>query len=629
MMFLINNRKILPNTKALTFALLTQVITACSGSSDTLSTTTESVDNTPKPTPTVTGTPNAPSTPQPPNEPTIPNEPEPSTPTPTASPPVEEPSPSEPVPTAPHFVTSVPSRNALAVDINTPIEFHFTEEIQARQVAGLIRLNIDNREIATQENVVGNTYQLVPENHLPFGSRITVIVNEDLGSQLHIPFTEFSFTTANRSVASNFCTNHYSEDFALVTGQDNTTITSTPKPQKGTEFTDPTYGTCVIRATDANSEGPEGFARNDYSRRQAFNADNSYFFVYALNGFWHLYDGTDLSYVKQLSGPAADAEMQWHPSDPNIFYYTPNLGGLVVYEYDITTDTTRTTGDFSGRLPWSNAARVWTKSEGSPSADARYWGFQVETANFTPLGLMVWDREEDEIISTWDFSENGVGRPDHVSMSPSGEYIVASWDGNAFGTTAFSRDFSQQIKLHHKSEHSDIALLPNGNDAYVSVDYQTGGGDVFLHEIQRDKRTVLFPSYVNGTGTAFHFSGKGFNKPGWILVSTYGNSAPQQWLHQKIYAVELKENPRILNIAHHHVESNGYWTEPHASVNRDFTRILFNSNWETGEANDVDAYMVVLATHAIPLLIRPSPHLQIPLQILHSPQVKIQSRLTP
>ncbi|PKM14875.1 MAG: hypothetical protein CVV12_11635, partial [Gammaproteobacteria bacterium HGW-Gammaproteobacteria-2] len=43
-----------------------------------------------------------------------------------------------------------------------------------------------------------------------------------------------------------------------------------------------------------------------------------------------------------------------------------------------------------------------------------------------------------------------------------------------------------------------------------------------------------------------------------------------------------------------HTAYNGYWTEPHASVNRDFSRVFFTSNWGSGSDTDVDAYMVRL-----------------------------------
>src|SRR3546814_5895192 len=59
-------------------------------------------------------------------------------------------------------------------------------------------------------------------------------------------------------------------------------------------------------------------------------------------------------------------------------------------------------------------------------------------------------------------------------------------------------------------------------------------------------------------------------------------------------AVELKANPKIINIAHHHTNYNGYWTEPHASVSRDFSHVLFSSNWGTSSDTDADAFMVRL-----------------------------------
>jgi len=67
-----------------------------------------------------------------------------------------------------------------------------------------------------------------------------------------------------------------------------------------------------------------------------------------------------------------------------------------------------------------------------------------------------------------------------------------------------------------------------------------------------------------------------------------------------VFAVELKDHPRIVNLAHHHVAYNEYFTEPHASVNRDFTRIAFNSNWDSGSKTDIDMYLIDLPKGVIP-----------------------------
>lgn len=87
--------------------------------------------------------------------------------------------------------------------------------------------------------------------------------------------------------------------------------------------------------------------------------------------------------------------------------------------------------------------------------------------------------------------------------------------------------------------------------------------------------------------------------PGWVVVSTYGDDGGTQWLHKKVLAVELTTSPRIYNLAFTRAVDNGYWTEPQATVNRDFTRVLFNSNWGVDSDTDVDAYMIELPRGAL------------------------------
>ncbi|PKN32471.1 MAG: hypothetical protein CVU61_17905, partial [Deltaproteobacteria bacterium HGW-Deltaproteobacteria-19] len=95
--------------------------------------------------------------------------------------------------------------------------------------------------------------------------------------------------SAARAVDVNAdCAAIYGDAFTPVTGQVISPSPTSPRPAKGVPFKDPAFGTCVVRATDHATEAPSGFARNDYSRRQAFNVDNTRVLVYALNGAWHL-----------------------------------------------------------------------------------------------------------------------------------------------------------------------------------------------------------------------------------------------------------------------------------------------------------------------------------------------------
>ncbi|HVZ72648.1 MAG TPA: hypothetical protein VHJ20_09755 [Polyangia bacterium] len=371
------------------------------------------------------------------------------------------------------------------------------------------------------------------------------------------------------------------------------------KPAKGVELDEPNFHTCLRRVTDHAAEGIEGYSRSDYSRREPYNADGSLFFTNAHNGAWYLYDAKTLKNLGVLKTLHGDAEPQWDPKSPTTLYYGERNGGLVISAVDVKSGATRVVIDLHGKLPWKNAARAWTKSEGSPSRDARYWGFQVETDDFKILGFAIWDVKQNKLTGTIDTKD----RPDHVSMSPSGRWLVASGSS----VIAYSRDFKTQRQVAKHGEHSDIAVCANGHDCYASIDYDSNEGWIYFFDIDTGTRTDLLRTYFNSAAAAMHFSGKAFDKPGWVLISTYKPGGPKQWYFDKIFAMELEADPRIYQLGNH--RSNGresYAAEPQAVVNHDFTRILFDSNWDATTdqkkpgGQDVDAYEIRLPKNAFP-----------------------------
>jgi hypothetical protein len=400
------------------------------------------------------------------------------------------------------------------------------------------------------------------------------------------------------------CKDFYPADAQLIAGQVTKPWATTAKPVRGVAVKEANWGTCQVRVTDYAADGLQGFARNDYSRRQAFNADSTYQLVSANSGHWYLYNTLTNQKVNvpnstnngALPGVAGDAEPQWHPSNPNVLFYLPTNGvGMKLYRLNVATGVSSLKADFSTRLKarWPDAMAAWTKSEGSPSADGRYWCFMVDGEGWQGRGIFTWDRNTDQILGMADLKD----RPDHVSMSPSGNHCVVSNYGGP-GVLAYSRDLSSSKKIANIGEHSDIGLDANGDDAYISVDYQDNGGSVYTVNVRTGVRTNLFPTYLEGTATALHFSGKSFNKPGWFLMSSYAEGGgTQKWLHRKIVAVQMAASPLIYNLADTRTTSKkqeGYFSEPHASVNREFSRIVWNSNWNSSDADalKVDAYTV-------------------------------------
>jgi len=409
--------------------------------------------------------------------------------------------------------------------------------------------------------------------------------------------------------ATNFSLQALSADTIPLVSKPGVKATSLSNPS----YIDPVYGTRIYRITAATDFPDATLVRHDYSRRQAFNADNSRFIATASNGYWLLYDANTFQMLPRtggngaLRGPAGDCEMIWHPTDPKKLWYMSG-NGLIWYEKDVETDQDTVLVDFTGRLPWSQATTVWTKSEGTSSADGRYWAFMATTYDSvnqtnTIYGLFTWDRQQDKIIGTYDAANFGGAFPDHISIAPSGKYAVPSW---AFiptlGTRAFPLDFSSSIQLHTQSEHSDLAIGPNGEDYYVLTDYDSG--KIRAVDIATGASFDLMALYpASGESYAAHISGKAYDRPGWVLISTYadaadyGSTAPAPTLrpmYRKIMLVELKPGGRQLNVAHTRTADNygGYWGEPQATINRDGSRIIFASNFNDG--NPPDDYMIGL-----------------------------------
>ena len=394
-----------------------------------------------------------------------------------------------------------------------------------------------------------------------------------------------------------------------------------------------TYGTPIARVTDNKAGGSGGakYMRSDYSRRQAFNADSSKFLMNRRDGYWFLYDAKTLKQDGEpLPGLAADCEPIWHQTDPDILWYLPNNGwGAKLHELNVKTRTLVKTIDLLPRLKaiWPTANNMWSKSEGSPSLDGRYWCWLVQDSSFKILGIITYDRQEDRILG----HINTDVMPDHTSMSPCGKWATVSWAYNRpLGTRSYSRNLTDPhpaspdgqswIKVHHASEHSDLGLLANGEDVYVSVDYDSPGGQLRYTSLATGQVVDLMPLYDESTGTAYHVSCRCWKVPGYAVVSTYDEyhndnrslnlrASPRlKWFHRKILVLELKPGGRKWVLAWADSDrrdawapgNHNYWAEPQATVNNDLTRILLNSTMASEDYLDVETYMLALPPNTFP-----------------------------
>jgi hypothetical protein len=261
--------------------------------------------------------------------------------------------------------------------------------------------------------------------------------------------------------------------------------------------------------------------------------------------------------------------------------------------------------DFTADFPNQSLAAVWTRYEGSPSLDGRYWGFTAQDTNWDAVALLVYDQTADQVIARREL--HGTPDLDSVTISPLGNYFLAFFDycesglGNEdhpCGLMVYDRHLQNPRGLLRIIGHSDLALDAEGHEVLIFQDIDTDY--IAMLDLESGMVTPLWPIDFSHTPIGLHFSGQAHQRPGWALVSTYdGDPFAYTWMDDQVFALELKPRGRVVRLAHTHSlvddsQEHDYWAEPHASVNQDFTRIIFTSNWGRSGTGQVEMYMIEL-----------------------------------
>jgi hypothetical protein len=382
-------------------------------------------------------------------------------------------------------------------------------------------------------------------------------------------------------------------------------IPSVPEPPPREPFLDPIFGTCIVRLTDRSEDiSPDDLStglKNEYSRVQSFNADGSLVLIYGLDGTWYIYDAVTLKHIRQIP---IGVEPRWDSQDPDLVYF---IDETRLMAYDVSKDEKSTLRDFSEDFPEQSLAAVWTRFEGSPSLDGRYWGLMAEDQDWLTFAFLVYDLKEDQIISLKYLPKRM--EIDSVTISPLGSYFLAylddycKWDqlGNddmPCGLMVYDQDLENGRGLLRIVGHSDVALDAQGNEVLIYQDIDTDF--ISMLDLATGKITPLWSIDFTYSPIGFHFSGRGYKLPGWVVMSTYsGAQPPATWMDDQVFAIELKPEGSVVRLAHTHslVDENqdhDYWAEPHASVNSDFTQVIFTSNWGRSGTGEVETYLIQL-----------------------------------
>jgi hypothetical protein len=361
------------------------------------------------------------------------------------------------------------------------------------------------------------------------------------------------------------------------------------RPAKGGSYVTP-YGTTVTRVTDAQADAGVAWLANWYNRFEAVNADGSLLLAFQPNGFWDVFDARTNAFVKRLAGPGGDAEIQWHPTDANVFYYVPTNGGTEIDRYDVAANTHAVLYDFTTAVHalWPDVVHCWTKSEGSPSQDGRYWVLMCETSGWVTRGFVKVDLVAKSIV--WSKTNTGA-RPDNVTITPNGIWAVIS--GLApLGTNAYATDGTgRTCHAHDTVEHADIGVLSNGHSFIVLPDFTSG--TIKAMDLDTCARLdTSWPAPVriynnpwldnvpahSCANCGVHPSAKAYNTPGWVLLGFYGEPVASLTPPSNVIALNV-ETGRFYGVSASYSAHGDYWDEAHCFVDRNFAHAWCTENW--------------------------------------------------
>jgi hypothetical protein len=379
------------------------------------------------------------------------------------------------------------------------------------------------------------------------------------------------------------------------------------EPKARQSFNDPVFGTCIIRATDHSADIPGSVdpigLKNEYSRVQSFNADGSMLLVRGTSGSWYLYDVVTLQPLREIP---LEIDPRWDTKDPDLIYYS---SGSELHSYNITTNSESLVHDFSDDLHGGSPVMVWTRYEGSPSMDSRYWGLMVEDDNWLTSAYLIYDLNEDKVISIRDIRNwpDEVREIDSVTITPLANYFLVYHDKycepgqlgsekDPCGLMVYDQNLENGRGLLRLIGHSDLALDENGREVLVYQDIDTD--TISMLDLETGTVTQLLDIDFSKISVGLHFSGRAFQKPGWVVVSTYtGNPGSITWMDNQVFAVELKPKGKVIRLAFtrslvDEAQEHDYWAEPQASANQDLSLVVFTSNWGRSGTQEVDMYLI-------------------------------------
>jgi len=347
-------------------------------------------------------------------------------------------------------------------------------------------------------------------------------------------------------------------------------------------FVDPTFGTEILRVTDA-ADGAEN--QNAYSYWPSFNKDATKFFVCSGGRAMLYHFDPDRFRIlgKEPLFPEKPPEGGWPGWEDAIWSgASPDLlfchSGLRLWSYNVQTRQYTLVRDFKAELSTGHLRQM------SKSLDDRVFGFTRQDAKYAVVGYLVWDRPADRLLLN-----QHTRQLDEIQVDKSGQFCVIKTGQGGKGVVEVRVADLRTGKVEDLVDNEpDYAPGHSDNGHGIVIGADNWKNRITFRRLDDPHRVRTVLDLGNDWSQDYHVSLLADDER-WALVSFYvGNKLRSSGVFQnEIIQVATDGSQRVRRLAHHRSVVKEYWDSPRANLSRDGRFVIFTSNVEGRGQRDV------------------------------------------
>lgn len=382
-------------------------------------------------------------------------------------------------------------------------------------------------------------------------------------------------------------------------------------PKAGNKFSDPVFGTEIMRATDA-TECPAPGCGTWYSQWPTFNSDNTRILIRKGDSgdvIIKAFDPINFSLgptLRKSPTLAGGVYLQWQGAtwsrtDPDLIYLHVNYysadypaTGMKLYTYRPSTNAFTLVKDFAPELSPGQPDYLFEMHIAQDGKDDIFTFMQNRVGNpDNPLYFIVWRRSTDTVLlhvrndATFDANS--------AAADKSGRWIY-------FALNKTQADLSRHRILDLQTNTWQTVYWSDADDTPSHGDVATGknigwgnfSGSLNVRSLSDvHSRTALFDfkdangikDWTNDQHTSLYADDES-----WAMLGLFDDPGVQglpetNAFENEVVQIAMDGSQRIRRLFHHrsHIDNfsdtTGYWAVPKPTITRDGRFIAFTSNW--------------------------------------------------